>query len=277
MVNNLINQIIELNDNYFFIDIIVIIDGSTDGTYENLVKKNKLHLIIGDSTWWYTKCINKGIKYSKSLNPDFILTFNDDIILDNLFFQNLYFDINVLPSNSFLGALSIISKPYPQIITSGVKKINWWRSKYITYHKMFEKVELDTLNGLKKSKVLPGRAMLFPYNVLDSIGGFDENFAQYHSDFDFCLRASKKGFRIFISWDLRIISYIDKTASGTSYLKTPFTTFLKGFIDNHSRIYIIDFIRFNFRHGIKLLLPINIIIFFLATFYSYFYKKKITD
>ena len=64
------------------LDIVVVVDGSTDGTWESLDTDFPFaHKIYGNGTWWYTRSINEGMKYAEHLAPDLILTLNDDIIL----------------------------------------------------------------------------------------------------------------------------------------------------------------------------------------------------
>ena len=142
---------------------------------------------------------------------------------------------------------------------------------------MFENIALSLLKGLHKSFVLPGRGMLIPYFIVEELCYFDEKFAQYHSDSDFCLRAKKNGYQSFVSWEQIIISYIEKTAIGTSYLRTPFKLFIKGFTNKYSRIYIPDHIRYIFRHGVKPILPLTFIIFLLATFKAHLFNPKIDE
>ena len=67
------------------LEIIVCVDGSTDGTNEMIMEKfPSVHIVSGDGTWWYTKSMNMGFKYAQSLKIDFVLTLNDDIEIKKL-------------------------------------------------------------------------------------------------------------------------------------------------------------------------------------------------
>ena len=50
----------------YTIDSIVVIDsGSTDGTLEMLNSyTKKIDVVVGNATWWWSRCMNEGIKYS---------------------------------------------------------------------------------------------------------------------------------------------------------------------------------------------------------------------
>ena len=64
-----------------FLEIVVVIDGSSDGTLEMIkTQYPTVHVVLGNGNWWYTKSMNKGFQYAQKLSPDFILTINDDVV-----------------------------------------------------------------------------------------------------------------------------------------------------------------------------------------------------
>ena len=274
-LSNLLNQINSIPHSDFDLNIIVVVDESTDNTVEMLSKNfPQVHKVKGTGEWWYTKSINEGLEYIKNLNIDYVLTLNDDIILKNDFFKALNLAIIQAPKDSIIGALSLTNPK--KILSAGVKKIILWSFKLIPYYKTCtNKDNIPNLKGLHPSIVLPGRGILIPYEIFKRLKGFDNVFKQYHSDYDFCLRAKKKGYNVLISWDVILYSFVEETAEGTSYIKSSFKSFLKGFFKKHSRVNLTDNARFLFRHGHKLLFPITFIIFILSSFNSHFFKKKI--
>lgn len=278
-LKKLLNQITNISHSDFDIDIIAVVDGSSDKTVEMIYENFPfVHIVNGTGNWWYTKSINEGFEYVKKLNVDFVLTLNDDILLKNDFFEALNKAILQAPKDSIIGALSLTKTNPEKILSAGVKKMIVWRFKLIPYFKMFtNKDDITSLKGIHTSVVLPGRGMLIPYEISRRLKGFDAKFSQYHSDFDFCLRAKKKGYNIFISWETIVYSFIEETGEGTSYLKTSFRTFIKGFFRKHSRINIRDNSRYLYRHGHKILFPLNFLIFIMSCFNSHFFKKKINE
>ena len=278
-ITNLIGQIEGISHANFRLSIIVVVDGSTDGTIEILSSKfPEVYIVKGTGEWWYTKSINKGLAVAEKLETEYVLTLNDDILLRNDFFEALERASISAPKNSVIGALSLTKTNPEKILSGGIKDIIRWRYKLVPYIPMFtDKKDIKELEGLKPTKVLPGRGLFFPMNISRRIDGFDSKFLQYHSDYDFCLRAKKKGFSLFVSWDLIVYSFIEETGEGTSYLKTSFMTFIKGFFRKQSRINLIDNARFLYRHGIKPLFPLTYLIFILSCFNSHFFKKKINE
>lgn len=276
LLRDLLQQLYSIEQPKADISIIVVVDGSNDGTLEMLQAEfPRVHSVLGSGNWWYTRSMNEGFKYAKNISPDYVLTLNDDIKLKNNYLEKIVEAINHVPNGSIIGSIAYTSTTPHLLLTSGVKDIVNWKFKLVTYHKPFASNEMDSLTGIHPSKVLPGRGILIPFYVLEKLNYFDEKFAQYHSDFDFCLRAAKLGFKSYISWDAVIYSYVDNTAKISSFLKASFKEFIKSFFDNHSRIYLPDNARFLFRHGIKILFPVSFFIFIAATFNAHFFKKKI--
>ena len=276
-LKQLLTQIYNLSHGEFEVLVLAVVDGSTDGTFEMLQKEfPQVKVIKGNGEWWYTKSINQGFEYAKRLKPEYVLTLNDDIRLHDDFFINLYKASKESP-DSIIGALSLTNELPHRIMGAGIKKVDWWRLKFRPYFRTFTIYHNEHLSGLHPSVVLPGRGMFIPINVINALRGFDEKFPQYHSDTDFCMRAGKNGNRILVSWDVIVYSYIEKTNSGSSYLRTPFLKFISGFFDKHSRIYLPDQIRYINRHGIKILFPVTFVIFILATFKAHFFNKKINS
>ena len=183
--------------------------------------------------------------------------------------------INKVEPNSIIGCVALTEqKPY-RILFSGVKKYIRWRQKHIKYHSNFKKVPSEELIGIHPSEVLPGRGMLVPYFVLKQLNYFDDFFIQYHSDTDFCLRAGKAGYHIYISWDAKLLGYIEESAGASSYMKTPLRKFLKSYTNIYSRVYIPQKATLFYRHGPILLWPVTMLIFFMSTIKAYLFNKKI--
>lgn len=254
--------------------VIVVNDGSTDGTEKML--NNKFPEVIQKKTlgnYWYTKSMNVGFQEALTLNVDYVLTLNDDIEIKHDYLKQIVNSILKYSNPIIMGSTSITYEKPPRVTFSGVKNIKWWRVKQYFYHNYLEEIDDNKLNGIKNSEILPGRGMLIDINILKKIGFFDSKLPQYGSDDEFCLRAKKNGFKVYVSWDSIIYSHHELTGDGSPILKQSFLNYTKSFFNKYSRNYWKKFFYINIKYGDVLTLPISTIIFFLGEFYSYFKNK----
>jgi len=258
---------------YLEINIVVIVDGSNDGTLEMIHSNfSNVHLIEGDGSWWYTKSMNEGFKYAELLQPDLALTLNDDVLIDNDYFASLISDYLTLQRDCILGSISFSNENQSRIVSSG----NSWKNKLIGSLKphipILSVLNPEDLSGIKKTETLPGRGMLIPWKILKELNFFDEKFVQYHSDGDFCLRAKKRGYPVYVSWNSKVYISIEKTSYSTSYLNKSFRLAIKSFFNRYSRNYLPAKLYFSARHQSLLLAPIIILIFIFVVIRNVLYK-----
>lgn len=274
-LKNILNDLYKQELNNCTIEIITVVDGATDGTLEMLgTEYPKVNIIQGTSNWWYTRCINEGIKYSQSLGAAYILTLNDDLTFDANFINNLMKVIYKEGEECIVGPVSYTqSKPH-RITFTGVKEIIKWRLKENNYYKKFSEIEPNTLSGYRHSVNLSGRGILFPIKLIEKLGYYDENLVQYGSDTDFTYRAFKAGIKIFISYDARIFENEKLTSKGVAFNKPSAIEYFKSYFNTYSSHSIKKITYFYLKHGIVILLPLYLIIVVIGAFKEYFFKYK---
>jgi len=256
------------------LSIIIINDGSTDGTHEMI--KSEFPGVIeikGDGNLWFTKSVNLGTKYAVEKGSDFVLILNDDLELPDDYLNSIFAAYNELKKECIVGSISLTYELPHRITFSGITGINKIFLNLKRYHDNFQEADIKTLKGIYPSKVLPGRGMLIPISVIKKLGYLDETFRQYHSDFDFCLRAAKKGIEVYVSWESIVFSHHKSTSTSTSYLGGGFTSLIKSYFYKYSRRYLVTEIKYYLRHGVPILLPIFLTTSFILDIKNFVIKK----
>jgi len=194
--------------------VIIIDDGSTDGTYEMISEKFKdVILIKGDGNLWWAEATNIGIKKALELKASSIMTLNDDTIAEINYIEKMLYWHNKHP-NALLGAFAMnIENKSP--CYGGQIRNNWTgKSKYL-----LDTLKKENQTGIHEVNVFPGRGLLFSSDLIKKIGMFDhKNFPQMVADMDFTTRAFNQGYKIFCNYDAKIYTYPGESA-GIKLLK----------------------------------------------------------
>lgn len=254
--------------------IVVVVDGSTDGTLELISADfSDVDIVKGNGNWWFTRSINEGCKYAvNSLHAKLILTINDDVQIPNDYLSLMLNSYESCETpHSIIGSCSY-SLQDPTVITfAGIEKENWLM-KYFHYIKAGTKVGVGSLKGLKPSITLPTRGLLVPSIIMQQLDYFDEkNFPQYASDFDFVLRASREKVKIFINYDAYVLEDTQLTSSGNPRLANGLSHFLKNvFFNKYSSNYVFKDLHMAWRFGNKILFPVYFLRIIIAIPYVYY-------
>ncbi|MGA0555276.1 glycosyltransferase family 2 protein [Larkinella sp. VNQ87] len=261
----------------FSLEIVVIVDGSTDGTLDLLCERYPtVHVVVGSGNWWFTKSVNEGIRYVRHhLTSSHILIMNDDSYVDPDYLRKLVAAHQRGGEGGILGSLSVTYEQPARITFGGTRQTIRWSMQTINYLEPFEPYEPGRYSGLHPTECLNGRGTLVPVPVFDRIGLLDERrFPQYGSDDDLALTAKAAGVPVLISWDAVVYDRVSLTAAGTAYLKPPFAIFIKSFFNLYSINSIHKTIHFYRKHGLPVLWPLSVGLFVVATFRAYLWKYR---
>lgn len=247
-------------------EIIVVVDGSTDGTDEMLkCEFPDIVVVCGDGNWWWTRSVNEGLKKAVERGNELFLLMNDDTYVGKDFLNIMIRTYE--KKGGILGAISVTSSKPERIFYSGISSVNWFSAKQVRYHKFLDEYTKD-IRGVQPTKFIPGRGMLFGKDVIELIGYLKEDlFPQYLADYDFSHTALKAGFPLNVSWSNPVYSFIERTAKGNKTNAT-LIQFIIAFFKPNTSNNLIHTWRFYKKHG-RLLFPFGFVLHVIRNIAGY--------
>lgn len=180
------------------LDRIVVIDnGSHDDSIVRLLNdyslNRKVDVICNESNYGFARGVNVGIRYALEHGAEFVLLVNNDAVVDRTCVKQL---MVITETNNKVGIVG------PRVLQhTDRRKI----CGYGYYYNRFKtsvtcpehnKLVKDCPPHTREVEALAGCIMLVRKKVFEEIGFFDEQYFFYDEDVDFCLRASRAGFKI---------------------------------------------------------------------------------
>ncbi len=174
-------------------EIIVVDNGSTDGTPEKLKSYEKVKIIRNENNEGFPKAVNQGINAARG---NYILILNNDVIVTDGWLERM---VEVAQSSQSTGIVGPLSNS-----VSGVQLDK--NAKYESIEQMHSYAARLAIKNKGKVLEFPRVAFLctlIKKDVINKIGGLDERFSPGNfEDDDFCLRAQIAGFKTVIAQDV---------------------------------------------------------------------------
>ncbi len=218
--------------------VIVVVDGSTDGTLETLRSDfPSVTIVEGNGQWWWTHSVNEGCQLAVENGADAVLLLNDDVIPQKNYFSNLVAAAQQEPQ-ALIGSLNLTNEAQQRIFFSGAPEFSWLEGKLHRYHPFLAPCweHEGKLTGLHNSVVLPGRGLWIPSDVFKRIGFFDDkHLPQYKADYDFVLRAHEHHIKTLVCWDAVLRVNVETTGQGATFTRQYLGSFLGSFFKKNTR------------------------------------------
>lgn len=185
--------------------LVMIDDGSTDGTAEFLATQQDVTLLKGNGSLWWGGAIEVGLQWVLQVGhrSDWVLLVNNDTQFATDFVQRLL-DTARAHAPAAVGSV-ICDEAAPDRLLSIGPIFDTWRLR------VQDKLEMDRLQNTPKGPysvdALSGRGTLYPLAAFLIAGTMKPNWLpHYLADYELAVRVRKAGFKLVVTEDAVILS-----------------------------------------------------------------------
>ncbi len=232
-----LRQMREINADGVSLDLVIVDDGSTDGTAQAIHERYPDVVVLqGDGNLWWTGAVNKGVQYALEKGHDSVLIMNDDLELDKDFLRRLLSVANQNP-NALVSSVTVnrTEGGGEEILTAGFKAAGFF-SDILTLHA--GEPYGENLEEIISCDLLTGASLLVPVSVFRNIGIFDDrNFPHNWGDFEFTRRASLNGYPCLVATRSKVYTEHNQNYPLWYFFNSTRREYLKNLFDSHKFIY----------------------------------------
>ena len=204
------------NQNYKSFDIMIVDNGSSDGSSEYIFELSKnntnYHSILLNDNMGFAYAVNKGLEYSIANGYDYSILLNNDAYVEDNFVKSLIYKMNT-GKDIFAVSSLMINYHNKNIVDS-------FGDYYTVLGYAFQgHIDEDILSvNDEEAFSACGGASIYSNAILDEIGLFDNNFFAYLEDIDISYRAKLYGYKILTCKDAKCY-HLGSATTGTKYNK----------------------------------------------------------
>jgi GT2 family glycosyltransferase len=181
--------------------VVIVDDGSTDGTHHSVeLNHPEVPVLQGDGHLWWSGGTNLGVRYALDHGADYILTINDDSVMEPDFLTHLVAVARQDPSY-VVGCRLHRQDVRDEIWSIGTSLVLRGGAVFALNFAGRRWSEIvGNLPDPYPVDTMPGNGVLLPRDVFGRVGYYDaRNLPQYHADSDLVLRARALGFKPVIA------------------------------------------------------------------------------
>jgi hypothetical protein len=181
--------------NYSNFNILVVDNGSTDGSVDTLKEKfPEVSILALENNLGYAGGNNRGFDSLEPEPPKFVIFLNNDTIVDENFIEPL---VKQLLTKKHAGQTTpkIYYENDPQLIWYAGGIVNLWTGSI--YHSGIRQNDGPGYSKTHKTKYATGCCFCMRYDEFKEFGGFDENFPMYSEDVDLSLWIRSAGKQVW--------------------------------------------------------------------------------
>lgn len=188
------------------VDIVVVDNGSTDGSVETFkIFSHPPYIIPLSENLGFTGGNNEGMRYAYDQGYDFVWLLNNDTIVDNQALDPMV--SSLAPLRAGIAGSKIYFAPGREFHADRYKKkekgkVLWYAGGMIDWANMYsshrgvDEVDKGQYDQTESTDFITGCSMLIRRDVIANIGYLDDRYYLYLEDVDYCLRAKRAGFSL---------------------------------------------------------------------------------
>lgn len=188
------------------LQIVVVDDGSSDGTAEWLVEQSDIRVLHGDGSLWWGGAMDVAVRdtLSTSHPADWILFINNDTTFAPNFVQSL---LEVARAQAPAAVGSVIrDEVEPSRLLSIGPILDTWRLRVCDRLPEARTLEKNA-NGVHAVDALSGRGVLFPTEAFRQAGTLRPRWLpHYLADYELSVRIRKAGYKLLVSERAAVLS-----------------------------------------------------------------------
>lgn len=178
----------------YSLDVLLVDDGSTDGTDQAVLGRYpQVNIIKGDGSLFWNNGMRVAFDAALAKNFDCYLWLNDDTLLYPTALKSLIATSSELSDQQGKGVIvvgSMRDETNGRLSYGGVVRPSQWKT---TSFKLIPPrdvpVECDAMNG---------NCVLIPHEIAHTVGGMEPKFSHAMGDLDYGLRAGYAGFSVWV-------------------------------------------------------------------------------
>lgn len=180
------------------VTVIIVDNGSKDGTVDYLRKTDRITLIENDANLGYARAVNIGIRAAPP-NADVVLLNNDVELIESDWLLNLARTAGGIPDVGIVGVKILQDQGTLQHCGAYLPLDTYWGQQIGA-----GEVDIGQYGGIREVESAVFACAYIKRSTLDTIGLLCEDFFAYFEDTDFCLRARRAGLKVVVNGDIRV-------------------------------------------------------------------------
>jgi GT2 family glycosyltransferase len=188
------------------LSLIVIDDGSSDGTADYLRTQPDVIVLQGDGSLWWGGAIDLGLRHvlAKAAADDWVLFVNNDTHIGGDFVQALLTAARQYAPSAVGGVVRHKESPHRLIFIGPL--IDAWRLRVTEAAGNASKVN-ELKQGVVTVDALSGRGVIYPVSALRKVRGMRPYMTpHYFADYELAVRVQAAGWRLLVSSSATVYS-----------------------------------------------------------------------